>query len=332
MPIEPSQDYSFESLWISGIPSSIETAIQTAITHEASESPAWRAQIRTQLALTLALQQKFAEAHRSLDEAESLANSVGDTEPAADSFDSDATPIFPPATITHTRIALERGRVFHQAGDLKQAQIYFERAQQLGQKCSASFYVVDALHMLAIVSASHDEKLQWNEQALQFAEADPSERSRRWLGTLWNNKGQWLFECQLYAESLAAYERTLEHRLAENYLPNIRFAQWTLARGYRLLNRFQEAIDVQQTLHRTYEKMQANGAYDFPEPLFPMFYGTVKEELALNYLSLNERGLAKSYAQASLELLKAAPMVEQYEPHRLEKLRSIAQLENEPKC
>lgn len=331
MPIEPSQDYSFEPLWISGIPSSIETAIQTAITLEENESLAWRAQIRTQLALTLALQQKFEEAHHSLDEAESLANSAADNEPATEFGGSVSLPVPQPATVTHTRIALERGRVFHQAGDLKNARIYFELAQQLGQKCSASFYVVDALHMLAIVSASHDEKLQWNEQALQFAAADPSERSRRWLGTLWNNKGQWLFECQLYAESLAAYERTLEHRISENYLPNIRFAQWTLARGYRLLNRFQEAIDVQQSLQRTYDEMQANGEYDFPAPLFPMFYGTVKEELALNYLSLTELGLAKSYAQASLELLKAAPIVEQHEPHRLEKLRAIAQLENEPK-
>lgn len=331
MPIEPSQDYSFESLWISGIPTAIETAIQTAITLEASESPAWRAQIRTQLALTLALQQKFEEAHRSLDEAESLANSAADIEPTTEFGGSASTLVPQPATVTHTRIALERGRVFHQAGDLKNARIYFERAQQLGQKCSASFYVVDALHMLAIVSASHDEKLQWNEQALQFAEADPSERSRRWLGTLWNNKGQWLFECEHYSESLAAYERTLEYRLAENYLPNVRFAQWTLARAYRLLNRFQEAIEMLNALQRTYEEMHLNGAYDFPEPLFPMFYGTVKEELALNYWSLTERGLAKSYAQASLEILKAAPIVEQHEPHRLEKLRAIAQLEDEPK-
>jgi tetratricopeptide (TPR) repeat protein len=296
-----AHDYSFETLWSTGIPASIEEAIRAAIAQGSTEPQAWQAQIRTQLALALAMQQKFADAHQQLDDATLCAQS---------SLDS----------ISHVRIALERGRVFHQAGDMPSARKLFEQAQLLGHETEALFYLVDALHMLAIIADSLEEKLNWNEKAIAIAESGRCERSQRWLGSLWNNKGQWLFQLEQWEGSFAAYETALQYRIVEEYLPNIRFAQWTLARGHRALGRFEQAIMLLRDLDATYRVMHESKKYDFPEPLYTMFHGMVLEELALAHWSLTQM-----HAKSGLDLLEAAPIVSQHEPHRIEQLRSLLQ-------
>ena len=115
-----AHDYSFETLWSKGIPASIEEAIRAAIAQGSTEPQAWQAQIRTQLALALAMQQKFADAHQQLDDATLFAQSSHHS-------------------ISHVRIALERGRVFHQAGDMASAREFFEQAQLLGHETEALF-------------------------------------------------------------------------------------------------------------------------------------------------------------------------------------------------
>jgi tetratricopeptide (TPR) repeat protein len=301
MTLELVHDYSFESLWSSGIPASIEDAIRAAIANGSTEPTAWQAQIRTQLALALAMQTQFAQAHQQLDEAERFIKSL-------------------PPSVSHVRIALERGRVFHQAGDIQSARRFFEQAQQLGHETKALFYLVDALHMLAIIAESAEEKLNWNEKAIVIAQSGQCERSKRWLGSLWNNKGQWLYQMEQWEGSFDAYKRTLEFRIEEQYLPNIRFAQWTLARGHRALSRPEQAIQLLNELDATYRTMHESKEYDFPEPLYTMFHGMVLEELALAHWSLTH-----IFAQRGLSLLEAAPIIHQHEPNRLEQLRSLLQ-------
>lgn len=313
MTFDPSEDYSFEAYWSSGIPAIIESELRAAISDTVNKSAAWHAQINTQLALTLALQQKFADAHVCLDEGERCLG-------LAQTGLTDLQHHHPSgsATTTHVRLALERGRVFHQAGEITKAREFFDKAQQLAASIQANYYLADALHMLAIIAEGIEEKLSWNEKAIRIAETAVDTRAKRWLGSLWNNKGQWLFQQGKWESSFAAYERALQYRIDEQYLPNIRFAQWTIARGHRMLGQFEQAKAVLNQLDETYRAMKAANSFDFPEPLYTMFHGIVLEELALV-----SEGLSRSYAEQALELLAHAPMVQQHEPFRLEQLRRI---------
>lgn len=71
MTFDPSEDYSLEAYWSSGIPAIIESELQAAISNAVNKS----------------------------------------------------------AARTHVRLALERGRVFHQAGELTKAREFLDKAQ-----------------------------------------------------------------------------------------------------------------------------------------------------------------------------------------------------------
>src|SRR5215475_3833114 len=93
----------------------------------ASHTDSERAELVTQRARALGLQQRFEEGHALLD-------SLGDSADAAVS----------------TRIALERGRLLNSAGRPADSVPEFEAAAGTAESGGLLFLQIDALHMLAI--------------------------------------------------------------------------------------------------------------------------------------------------------------------------------------
>jgi tetratricopeptide (TPR) repeat protein len=123
-----------------------------------------RAELMTQLARALGLQQRFDDALAVL---ESLRD---DTDP-----------------VVRARIALEAGRLRNSAGESRQASVEFESALALARAAGHGFLEIDALHMLAIADADHGD--EWARRGIAAAERATDGRTRRWLVSLYNNLG-----------------------------------------------------------------------------------------------------------------------------------------------
>lgn len=96
---------------------------------------------------------------------------------------------------------------------------------------------------------------------------------------MYSNLGQNYIDAQQYGKALIAFEKALEHRKKEGYIPNIRVARWALARGLRFLGRLDEALNIQQALIREYYIIAQSGNYDMPGEMFDLTRGLIEEEI-----------------------------------------------------
>ncbi len=154
---------------------------------EASEShtDSERAELVTQRARALALQQRFEDGHALLD-------SLGD----------------PPDAVVRTRVALEDGRLLNSAGRATESVPEFETAARTAETAGLLFLQIDALHMLAI--ADDTRSSEWAAQAIDLALAAPDDRTRRWLVSLHNNLGWRDFDGGRLTEALDHFQQAQE--------------------------------------------------------------------------------------------------------------------------
>lgn len=158
-----------DDLWDFSDPSGSESRFRDGIARADDAGDA--AELKTQLARALGLQDRFAEAEAVLDD---VAAVTGGTH------------------IVGVRIALERGRVRNSSGHPESAAALFAHAASAAAACGAVFLHVDALHMLAIVEP--DRAAHWTAEALRVLDADEDPRTQRWRVSLHNNAGWMLFD------------------------------------------------------------------------------------------------------------------------------------------
>jgi tetratricopeptide (TPR) repeat protein len=153
-----------DELWNFGDPAGSERRF-AAEAASATHTDAERAELRTQQARALGLQERFAAGQALL---ESLGQAADDA-------------------AVGTRIRLETGRLRSSAGNAAAAVAEFEAAVALAESGGLLFLQVDALHMLAIADSARSR--EWAVQAIELALTAPDDRTRRWLVSLNNNLG-----------------------------------------------------------------------------------------------------------------------------------------------
>ena len=247
-------------------------------------------EVRTQIARTLGLQRRFADAHALLDEIERKLAGL-------------------PAHV-RIRYLLERGRTFNSSGAPQRAVPLFAAALKLAEAERDEFYAVDAAHMLGIATPPA-ERLDWNLKALALAEAATDARARGWRASLYNNIGWTYFDDGKPATALDYWQKALAARVETGTARNIRIAKWTVARGYRAVGRLDEAEAAQRSLAS--ELAQA-GESD----------GYVDEELAEIALARGDAKAAQPWAAKAYAALKADPWLAANEAPRLARLSAIA--------
>jgi tetratricopeptide (TPR) repeat protein len=141
-----------------------------------------RAEVETQVARALGLQERFDEADEVLDRIRADSLAVG------------------------VRVSLERGRLRNSAGDPSAAVPLFRAAAEAASGADLAFLRLDALHMLAIADADHRE--QWTARAFAVLDALDDQRSQRWRVALHNNIGWAHFDDEDYAAAIAAFEES----------------------------------------------------------------------------------------------------------------------------
>ena len=180
-----------DGLWDYADAPASEARFRAAIAAEADAGV--RAELGTQLARALGLQDRFAEADAELDAVERSPEGG--------------------ASIVRARTALERGRLRNSAGDAAAAIPLFRDAAAVAESAALVFVQVDALHMLGIADAG--AIAAWTALALQVLEQETDPRTLRWRVALHNNLGSALADAGDRAGALAEFEATLA--AAERY-------------------------------------------------------------------------------------------------------------------
>jgi tetratricopeptide (TPR) repeat protein len=219
----PSPDFSerLDKLWEFSKPAESEQRFRAELARHPADSRE-AMETTTQIARTLALRRKFADADATLD---TVAPKL------------DRLPVR-----VRIRYLLECGRTRNSSGDKSAAIPLFKQAVTLWDRDTlpgADFYGIDALHMLGIATPPA-EQLDWNRKALAAAEASSDPRARNWAGSLNHNIGWSHFDSGDPVTALVFWQKALPIREAAGDPQAIRVAKWTIARGYRATARLDE--------------------------------------------------------------------------------------------
>jgi tetratricopeptide (TPR) repeat protein len=168
--------------------------------------------------------------------------------------------------------------------------------------------------MLGIVELP-DEALRWNERAMQLAEASTDPACKNWLGPLYNNIG-WTYHDQKkdYEKALEIFKKALVVFEARKDPGPILIARYAVARALRSLNRIDEALAMQQAIHKEYEKTGSEDGY-------------VLEELGECHLVLKHADEAQKYFALAYKTLVKDEWLVANEPDRLARLKKLGKVE-----
>jgi len=283
--------HDFDTLWNYGKPDETEQKFRELLGPKGADmEPGYHLELQTQIARTLGLQQKYAEAHQLLDDVESRMTQD--------------------QSVVKIRYLLERGRVYNSSGTKDLALPLFKGAWELGLQEKADFYAVDAAHMVAI-AAPQDEKLAWNEKAMELAERSPDSRAQGWLGSLYNNIGWTYHDQQDYDKAMEVFLKALAWRESKGQEVETRIARWCVARTHRSLGNIDEALAMQLALER--EILDSGAEKD----------GYVYEEIGECLRLQGDEAAARPYFKQAYEQLSQDGWLVQNEAPRLERLKSL---------
>lgn len=281
----------FDTLWNYDQPAETEAKFRALLPEATTGGDlGYRAELMTQIARTMGLQQRFGAAHALLDSVQLL------------------LPKAPEQAMV--RYLLERGRLFNSSNQQGLALPLFTEAWERARTAKLDQYAVDAAHMLAIASPL-EERMNWNGKALALAEESPDPDARRWRGSLYNNMGWDLFEQTKYDSALAMFQRALAVRLEQGKPKAINIARWCVAKTYRVMGHIDSAFAIQkQLVARMEESSEGRDGY-------------VYEEFAECLLAMNRGQDAVAYFAKAYFLLAEDPWLVRDEPERLARLKKL---------
>ncbi|MDQ2913705.1 MAG: tetratricopeptide repeat protein [Chloroflexota bacterium] len=252
-----------------------------------------RFELQTQVARAQGLQQRFAEAHATLDEVDRSG---------------------PRAGRIRARYALERGRVFNSSGDPGAARPHFEQALEIAWSAGQAGLAVDAAHMIAIAVPEPKAKLEWNQRALAMARESADERAQQWVGSLLNNIGWTYFDAGRHDDALRAFEDELRWLEPRGNKGKIAIARYSIGRVLRAQGKLGEALALQRELH---DSLSASGGED----------PYVIEEVAENLHALGRPQEARPFFARAHAGLNKDDRLRANEPQRLARLARMASAE-----
>ncbi len=282
----------FDSLWNYDNPAETESKFrELANIAQSSGDTAHYVELMTQIARTQGLQQKFDEAHATLDSVSELLSSAGER--------------------AHVRFLLERGRVFNSSGNPTKAESLFVEAFESTLKDKFDFYSIDAAHMLGIVAPSPDKQMEWSLKALDLAEKSHDIKAQKWKGSLYNNIGWTYFDSKKYDLALSMFQKGVEFRREQGKSAPIRIAEYCIGKTLRMQGQIDSAFAIQQRLQK--EWLSAGEDND----------GYVYEEIGECLLALNRNDEATPYFARAYELLSKDIWIARDEPTRLQRLKDL---------
>ncbi|MDK2123342.1 tetratricopeptide repeat protein [Parachitinimonas caeni] len=282
----------FDKQWDYDNPAKTETRFAKLLdSKEFKSNPSARAEVRTQIARAQGMQEKFDQAHLTLDSVQDELSHLSPTVSA--------------------RYMLERGRLISAAGEPKKAQRWFRSAYLFAEKHRLDFYTIDAAHMVAL-SETGKTALEWNQKALQLAETTTDKRANEWVGSIYNNMGWTYHDLNDYAKALVYLQKALEWHEANSTGKPLLLARWSVGKLLRISGQLEKALDMQVRLEAAFAARKEEDGY-------------VYEEIAETLRLLGRANEARNYYGKAYFVLNHDAWLVRNEPARLARLRQMAQ-------
>ena len=272
-----------DALWNFGDPRGSEERFRGAM---ANASPSQKLELATQIARAQGLQQRFADAHATLD---AISEQVTGRQ--------------------RVRYLIERGRLLNSAGATESAVVQFLDAIHEAEACGEIGLEIDARHMLGI-AAPPEEQETWTVSAIERAEASGDSSAHEWLGALLNNLGWIYHDAEQYDNALDCFERALVWHSAHGSLDSVRIARWTVGRALRSCGQIERALVVQEALSEEIGDARPDG-YVF-------------EERAECLRALGRQNEARTWFARAHAILSGDPWLVMNEPERIARLRQFS--------
>lgn len=279
-----------DEFWEYSDPAASETRFRAALDSARGDL---RLELLTQIARTFSLRSRFEEAHGVLNDVERQLTGAG------------ARP--------NVRYLLERGRTFNSKGEKDKARELFIRAWDQAREAQLEGLAVDAAHMVAITYSGSADAIDWNQRGLAIARGSRDPKAKGLIPAMLNNSAWDLHQMERFEEALSLFEEAQVEWTARGKPERIQIAKWSVARCFRSLERYDEALEIQRALEAEHKEAGTTDGYVFEE---------IAENLAL--MGRNEE--ARPYFElAYLDLGKDEWFVKN-EPERLANLKKRAGL------
>jgi len=229
---------NFDAMWDYQHPDSTEIVFTEMLkgmknSSESSYDAEYHAELLTQIARTQGLQEKFTQAHTTLDSVKNMLNENMKT--------------------AQIRYLLERGRVFNISGEWEISKPLFFKAYEFGVENNLDIYTLDAAHMMGIVEPP-EKQLEWNLKALKIAEETSDANCKGWLAPLYNNIGWTFHDLAEYDQALIYFQKGYERRIEIGDERGTRIAKWTVGRCLRSLGQIDEAFKLLKEIQNELEE------------------------------------------------------------------------------
>lgn len=224
------EQQTIDRLWDFADPVASEARFR-AVADDESRSAHERAVMTTQVARAIGIQRRDDDALALLDELESAERPDETAEETAE---------------LRARVALERGRVAATAERFDEAVPLFTRAVREAALAGSTFLVLDALHMLALNDAGHEE--EWATEGFDVLDGVRDPRLKRWGVALHNNLGWTKHDAGDAVAALHHFEQAVEAADRYGTAGQQHVARWSVGRALRSLGRTDEALELQREL------------------------------------------------------------------------------------
>ena len=292
---QPNITLDFDTLWQFNKPAETRTKFEDLLLESFKKGDkSYHLQLVTQLARTYSLEGNFDKAHELLNEIEQEGI---DTLP-----------------LVKVRYLLERGRTYRSAKEVEKSIPLFEEAWNLANDLGEDFFAIDAAHMMAIAVDGFDNRMKWSLLALDKAENSTSERAQKWKGSLYNNIGWDYHDNKQYEKALELFQKAQSFREKQGSEMETRIAKWCVARCLRSLERYDEALDIQQDLQNSYNNSGENRGYNY-------------EELGELYLIKSDTALAEKNFATAYEYLSKDNWMMENEVERMERIKKLGKVQ-----
>ena len=287
---------NFDAMWDYAHPDSTEIKFAEILplltgSPETTYDAEYHVELLTQIARAQGMQGKFDEAGRTLETADSILTANMKT--------------------GKIRYLLEKGRILNYSGKREVAKPIFLEAYDFGKENALDYYTLDAAHMLGI-GGSPEKQLDWSLKAMEIAEVSSDQRCKGWLGALYNNIGWTYHDLKEYEKALGLFQKGYKWRKTQNNEQATRIAKWSVGRCLRSLEKYDEALNIQNGLLQEFEEKQIEQD------------GYVFEEMAELYLIKKNRSEATKYFKLAYEYLSKDEWLTANESERLERIKSLS--------
>ena len=186
------------------------------------------------------------------------------------------------------------------------------RTFSLRQRFDEAHEVLNGVEkQLAITYAGMPEAIDWNQRGLVIARTSQDAKARALIPAMLNNSAWDLHEMGRFREALPLFEEAQAEWVARGKPEQIRIAKWAVARCFRSLGRYDEALTIQRALEAEHMAVDSVDGYVF-------------EEIAENLAALGKIDEARPYFEKAFVELRKDEWFVKNESTRLSNLKARA--------